>query len=60
MKQNWKTPEIDELEVTNTEYYASTGNNVDGQYVSVDGKTSWYTYSGDGHAKDEDGKETGL
>lgn len=60
MKEAWEKPEIDELNVTNTEYYASEGNSVDGQYVSIDGKTSWYTFSGKGHSKDKDGEEQGL
>lgn len=46
MKQ-WNMPEVKDLAISNTEYFAFTGKHQDGQYVSNDGKYYTPTYSGD-------------
>lgn len=46
MKKTWNTPGIMDMKISGTQMFATEGTNVDGQYVSVDGKYSWYTYSG--------------
>ena len=44
--KDWKTPEIKDLAISNTEYFALKGEHQDGQYVSTDGKYYTPTYSG--------------
>ena len=44
--KTWKTPEIKDLAISNTEYFALKGANQDGQYVSQDGTYYTPTYSG--------------
>lgn len=46
MKQ-WKQPEIKNLAVKDTEYFALTGTYQDGEYISDDGKYYTPTYSGE-------------
>lgn len=46
MKQ-WKQPEIKDLAVKNTEYFALKGKYQDGEYTSQDGKYYTPTYSGE-------------
>lgn len=47
MMKQWKQPEIEDLAVRNTEYFALTGTHQDGEYTSKDGKYYTPTYSGD-------------
>lgn len=44
--KTWSKPEISELNINSTEYYATTGTTVDGHYASDDGKFTFPTYSG--------------
>ncbi len=44
MMKVWNNPVVEELEVKATAYNPEGGTKVDGQYVSVDGKYSQYTY----------------
>lgn len=46
--KNWNKPELQELNLNSTEYYALTGTTVDGEYTSYDGTYHKYTYSGTG------------
>lgn len=50
MKQ-WNAPEMNEMNINGTEYMAFSGKQVDGQYLSDDGKYQFPTYSG-GYAGD--------
>ena len=44
--KKWNTPEIKSLAISNTEYFALTGEYQDGEYVSADGKYYTPTFSG--------------
>ena len=47
----WNAPEMNEMNINGTEYMAFSGKQVDGQYLSDDGKYQFPTYSG-GYAGD--------
>ena len=44
--KTWKEPEVEELEISKTAYFALTGTTVDGWYISYDTKLQTPTYSG--------------
>lgn len=44
--KTWKTPEVKDLAISNTEYFALKGTHQDGAYTSNDGKYYTPTYSG--------------
>lgn len=46
MKKTWNIPEVKDMEISNTEYYARNGQKVDGSYVDNNGTVIAYTYSG--------------
>jgi hypothetical protein len=46
--KEWNKPELKELNVSNTEYWATSGSKQDGSYKSADGKYDIPTYSGPG------------
>jgi len=50
--KEWKKPELEILELKNTEYYALHGARKDGMYTSLDGKFNTPTYSGKMDATD--------
>lgn len=44
--KTWKTPEVKDLAISNTEYFALNGTRQDGEYASYDGEYVTPTYSG--------------
>lgn len=44
--KEWKQPQMKELSLKNTEYFALDGGQQDGNYVSNDGRYYTPTYSG--------------
>lgn len=44
--KEWKTPELKELSLRDTEYFSFTGTVQDGSYMSNDGKYEIPTFSG--------------
>lgn len=44
--KTWVNPEMNELKINGTEYFALKGEIVDGYYTSNDGKYKTPTYSG--------------
>ena len=44
--KTWTTPEIKDLAISDTEYFALKGTYQDGVYTSFDGKYETPTYSG--------------
>lgn len=44
--KTWKNPEVEELEISKTAYFALTGKTIDGFYVSNDSKYRTPTFSG--------------
>lgn len=44
MMKVWNSPIVEELAVKATQYDPNGGTKADGQYISMDGKYSYYTY----------------
>lgn len=45
--KEWMKPELEKMEISDTEYFVLSGKNQDGYYVSNDGKFYTPTYSGE-------------